>query len=96
VCEAHFIEETKIKVAGLTGHKALVIDVFAEKENLTPEMKAEVEGLCAFFDLGASFIIDQLNEQRKQLITPASASPTTWFHLHVDVFSLDISGSDVK
>jgi hypothetical protein len=66
VCEAHFIEETKIKVAGLTGHKALVIDVFAEKENLTPEMKAEVEGVCAFFDLGASYIIDQLNEQRKQ------------------------------
>lgn len=65
VCEAHFIEEQKIKIVGLTGHKAQVIDVFADKGKLSPEMKAQVQGFCAFFDLGASYIIDQINAQPK-------------------------------
>lgn len=66
VCSARFIEEMKIQAAGLKDHKPVVIDVYAAKTGLSPELKLSLESHCNFFDLGAVFVLKTIAEQQQQ------------------------------
>lgn len=66
VCTAHFVEEAKIAAAGLKTQKPQVIDVYAEKAKLDPASKLALTNFCTMFDLGAMFVIKQVQEQAQQ------------------------------
>lgn len=65
VCTAHFIEEMRIISAGLKDQKALVIEVYADKAKLSPPAKMALTNFCTMFDLGAQFVVKQLQDQQQ-------------------------------
>lgn len=76
VCAAHFIEEMKITGAGLKKINPVVIDVYAEKTGISPVAKQALTNFCQMFDLGAGFIIVEMNEQAKQNRPHGMGHPT--------------------